>query len=142
MRSSGLKLKASNEENLFLSVFHVNWFWFIILRSIRIIWFCYLFCEVLLYGISYRASGLKESEVKQMNCVSHSTREIWFIFFSLLLLPSVSSPWFLASFSAPTSCVDFLCCEVHMERDSVPCTLEMAQWHQQLPLLAEKQVMP
>ena len=52
--------------------------------------------------------------------------------FSLLLFTSVSSPWFLAPFSAPTTCVGFGSWEVHRERASAPCTLEVARWYQRL----------
>lgn len=62
-----------------------------------------------------------------MDCVSHSSssRETWFIFFRLLLFTSVTSPWFLASFSAPTTCVGFGSCEAHVEGTLL---LELWRW--------------
>lgn len=123
---------------LVLLVFCGNWFWLVVLGSNQNLSILRskqlhldLSCVVLLCGFSHRASALKESEEKQRKPVSHSARKMIY-FCSLFLFTSVRSPWFLASFSAPTPRVGFGSCAMHMERVTAPCALKMAWWHQHL----------
>lgn len=77
-------------------------------------------------------SGLKESEVKQVNCVSPGPGETWWLFSVCCFghLWDHLGAWLTSQLPLP-ACTSFLCCQVHRGR---PCSLHSgeAQRHQYL----------